>query len=112
VGATFSMQDIKQQRLIWLKKELDKTMTSKITQPQLIGFIIKLYEKSYSGIDLIRLLEDSNVAPLLTLEKRYELLFQFSQVRREFRNEKLIMLFILNFAYLSSNVSLENISFM
>ena len=112
IDATFSMQDIKQQRAVWLKKELDKMMTSKITQPQLIAFITKLYEKSYSGIDLIGMLEDPTVAPALTLEKRYELLFQFSLVRREFRNEKLIMLFILNFAYLSSNVSLENISFM
>lgn len=119
IDAVFSMQDIKQQRLSWLKKELEKTMTPTnkgvgliITQSQLIGFITKLYEKSYSGVDLITVLEDTSVAPDLTLEKRYELLFQFSLVRREFRNEKLIMLFILNFAYLSSNVSLENISFM
>jgi hypothetical protein len=82
------------------------------TQPKLIQFIIKMYEKSYSGIDLIVALEDPTVAPMLTSEKRYELLFHFSRVRKEFRNEKLIMWFILNFAYLSSNVSLENISFM
>ena len=112
IAATFSMQDIKHQRLAWLKKELEKTMTAKITQTQLIGFITKLYEKSYNGIDLIGLLEDVAVAPSLTIEKRYELLFQFSRVRKEFRNEKLVMFFILNFAYLSSNVSLENISFM
>jgi len=33
-------------------------------------------------------------------------------VRKEFRNEKLLILFILNFLFLSSDVSLENISFI
>ena len=107
----FSMQSINQQREIWLKKELAKMMDAP-SQSKLIQFIIKLYEKSYSGIDLIEALEDDTVSPTLTSEKRYELLFHFSRVRKEFRNEKLIMWFILNFAYLSSNVSLENISFM
>jgi hypothetical protein len=112
IVSAFSMEDIKEQRIVWLKKELAKTMTPTITQPHLILFIARLYEKSYSGIDLIGALEDVSVAPALTMEKRYEFLFQFSQVRKEFRNEKIIMLFVLNFAYLSSNVSLENISFM
>lgn len=115
---TFSMQSVKQQRLLWLKKELAKIMppmqqlSEKDLQSKLIQFIVKLYEKSYSGIDLIEALEDQSVSPKLTSEKRYELLFHFSRVRKEFRNEKIIMWFILNFAYLSSNVSLENISFM
>lgn len=112
INAVFLMQSAKEQRITWLKQELEKTMTGTITQPKLILFITKLYEKSYSGVDLITILESPDVAPMLTLEKRYELLFHFSRVRKEFRNEKLIMFFILNFAYLSSNVSLENISFM
>jgi hypothetical protein len=48
----------------------------------------------------------------LTIEKRYELLISFNRVRKELRNEKLLMLFILNFLFLSSETSLENISFM
>jgi DNA polymerase III delta prime subunit len=113
LNATFSMQQIKQQRQDWLKKELIKNMnTTTMTQTNLTSFITKLYEKAYCGIDLITALEDPTVAPHITPEKRYELLFHFSRVRKEFRNEKIIMLFILNFAYLSSNVSLENISFM
>jgi hypothetical protein len=46
------------------------------------------------------------------VEKRYELLIAFNRVRKEFRNEKLLILFILNFVFLSSELSLENISFM
>jgi len=106
------MQTYKQQRMTWLKKELSKRMNTTIDPCKLIPIITKLYEKAYCGIDLITALEDPMVAPHITPEKRYELLFHFSRVRKEFRNEKIIMLFILNFAYLSSNVSLENISFM
>jgi len=40
------------------------------------------------------------------------LLICFNRVRKEFRNEKLLMLFILNFIFLSSELSLENVSFM
>jgi hypothetical protein len=40
------------------------------------------------------------------------LLLCFNRVRKEFRNEKILMLFIVNFIFLSSEMSLENISFM
>ncbi len=48
----------------------------------------------------------------ITNEKKYELLITYNKVRKEFRNEKLLILFILNFLFLSSELSLENISFM
>jgi hypothetical protein len=73
----------------------------------------KLYEKGYSGIDILNLFENPKfLDTLITLEKRYEMLLSFNRVRKEFRNEKLIILFILNFVFLSSDISLENISFM
>ena len=40
------------------------------------------------------------------------LLFNFNKIRKEFRNEKMIIMFMLNFIVLCSNVNLENISFM
>lgn len=73
---------------------------------------VKLYERGYSGLDIIQLLENTHFCSHLKDEKRYELLFAFNRVKKEFRNEKLIILFILNFLFLSSNYSLENISFM
>jgi hypothetical protein len=73
----------------------------------------KLYEKGYSGIDIIHILENQNfLESIISTEKRYELLLCFNRVRKEFRNEKLLILFILNFIFLSSDLSLENISFM
>jgi len=109
----FNMKDIKVARLDSLKKELVKTVNKKITLEQLIALCTKLYEKGYSGLDIIQLLENHKfLESTLTMEKRYELLIAFNRVRKEFRNEKLLILFILNFVFLNSELSLENISFM
>ena len=78
----------------------------------LIQFSSKLYEKGYSGLDIIQLLENHTQFLNLSNEKRYELLFAFNKVKKEFRNDKLIILFILNFLFISLDYSLENISFM
>ena len=107
------MKDIKISRLEWLKKELFKSVNKKISLEDLMDFSTKLYEKGYSGRDIINLVEMPKFMDLLiTNEKRYELLIAFNKVRKEFRNEKLIILFILNFLFLNSEISLENISFI
>jgi DNA polymerase III delta prime subunit len=109
----FNMKDIKTNRLELLKKELVKNVTKQITIEKLILLCTKLYEKGYSGLDIIHLLQNHKfLEATITIEKRYELLITFNRVRKEFRNEKLLMLFILNFLFLSSDLSLENISFM
>jgi len=109
----FNMKDMKVARLEALKKELLKTVNKKITIDKLMGLCSKLYEKGYSGLDIIQLLENHKfLETSLSVEKRYELLIVFNRVRKEFRNEKLLILFILNFVFLSSELSLENISFM
>lgn len=112
---TFKMKEIKTSRLDSLKKELLKFNHDKnnLSLQELINASTKLYEKGYSGLDLINLLENINfLNNIITVEKRYELLIAFNKVRKEFRNERLLILFILNFVFLSSNLSLENISFI
>jgi DNA polymerase III delta prime subunit len=110
LGQTFKMETIKKQRLDWLKTELEKTMTNKITETSVLTFVTKLYEKAYNALDIIQLLEDGQLK--ISTDRQYELLIAFNKVRKEFRNEKLLMLFILNFTYLDSKMVLENISFM
>ena len=113
LSQTFKMKDIKISRLEWLKKELFKSVNKKINIEELMNFSTKLYEKGYSGTDIINLVEIPKfMESLISNEKRYELLIAFNKVRKEFRNEKLIILFILNFLFLNSEISLENISFI
>jgi GTPase SAR1 family protein len=128
IAETFKLKDVKLQRSEWLKKELLKMVKDKISHTDLITFSSKMYEKGYSGLDLIQLLENQNMfselykgyndnlsTPLLqpllkdSEQKRYELLFAFNKIRKEFRNEKLLIMFILNFVFMSLDYSLENI---
>jgi DNA polymerase III delta prime subunit len=109
----FNLSDLKQQKIEWLKRELTKSVNKKTNLEDLMLLCTKLYEKAYSALDIINLLENTNfLESILSIEKRYELLICFNRVRKEFRNEKLLILFMLNFVFLSSELSLENISFM
>ena len=111
---TFKLTNIKTTRIEWLKKEINKTMNKNILESELLTLVVKLYEKGYSGLDLIKLVEDgyTNDLIVMTYNKKYELLITFNKVRKEFRNEKLLILFILNFMFLDIEINLENISFV
>lgn len=110
VENTFKLSAIKRHRSEWLKKDLIKTMSPNTTQMELLKIVTKIYEKGYSGLDIITLVEDGEIK--LDIKRQYELLIAFNKVRKEFRNEKILMTFILNFIYLSPDCNLENISFM
>ena len=113
MNLTFNLNEVKKQRIESLKKELIKLKNKKLGVEQMMTFCEKMYEKGYSGLDILNLLQTSNFLELeISIEKKYEFLVCFNKVKKEFRNERIIMLFILNFLFLSSELSLENISFM
>ena len=68
----------------------------------------KLYEKGYCAIDLINYIENISICD----KKKYKFILVFHQIKREFRNEKLLMCFIMTFLYLRSEYNLENLTFM
>ena len=108
---THPLKDTKTARVELLKKEMLNISPSQISACKLIDITDKMYEKGYSGIEIITLLENHKFLNI-SCDKRYELLISFNKVRKEFRNEKLLILFILNFLFLSPNDTLENISFI
>ena len=123
---TFALDKVNQQKKDWLKKEINKndhlflnnTNTNTNTnisenqnQNPILTFVTKLYEKGINALEIIELLEDDYFSHL-DEGKKYELLITFNKIRKEFRNEKLLMLFMLNFIFLDNNQSLENISFI
>lgn len=114
---TFKTKDVKHTRNEWLKKELlkyNKTVNSDSESiKELVVFSTKIYENGYSGLDIINLFDNPKfMESSFSQEKRYELILTFNKTRKEFRNEKILILFILNFIFLSSDLPLENISFM
>jgi DNA polymerase III delta prime subunit len=100
--------------------------TPNISYTQLIEISEHLVENGYSALDVIRILED--VINTTSLEngsekesekesenelfRNHELLLAFNGVKREFRNEKLLILFILYFIVFRSELDLKNITFI
>jgi len=92
----------------WLKKELIKPIP---TDDDVIQTTLRLYEKGYSGLDIITLLE-ANYFTHIEQVKLYEFLMVFNKVRRDIKNEKNLIYFMLHFIFLDAEASLDNISFM
>lgn len=107
---TFKLTDIKNQRNDWLKKEIQKSVKSNMSVEDLQIFVTKLYEKAYNTLDIIKLIEDGCFS--LDQEKRYELLIAFNKIRKEFRNEKLLLMFVINFTFIDKKICLENMTFI
>jgi DNA polymerase III delta prime subunit len=89
-------------------KYFDKAVMAS-PESSMLDLATKLYERGYSGLDLMKYIEQ-----LKTLDelKKYQMLLVFNKIKKEFRSEKLFVLFILNFLLLRSEYDLENISFM
>lgn len=110
---TFKLTNTKNQRVDWLKKEIQKSIIVKketIEYKEIQLFVTRLYEKAYNALDLINMIEDGYFS--LDEEKKYELLIAFNKIKKEFRNEKLLLMFIINFTFLDRKICLENMSFI
>ena len=95
-----------------LYKAFDKiflSLPSDLDYPAVMELANSLYEKGHSGLDLMNYIEQNKSMADL---KKYQMLLVFNKIKKEFRNEKLFILFILNFMLLRSDYDLENISFM
>ena len=114
----FNTQDYKVKRLDYLKRNIQQNILInqnlnddfEITENELFEFIIKIYEKGYSALDVIELIENNLIE--MNEDRKYEILITFVKIKKEFRNEKMLLFFIINFAWLDSKFNLENITFM
>ena len=95
-------------RMKYLHNQLQK-LPKKLNQLNVINLSNKLYQKGYSGLDIMRLIENNLKIDDL---KKYTLLCTFSKIKKEFRNEKIIIYFIIVFTFFRSDHNLENISFI
>ena len=85
----------------WIKKYIPKTLDYK----KLIDFSSKMYEHGFCGLDFMEYIESCK--DINDIEK-YHLLILFNKVKRDFRNEKLYILFMLNNYFLRSNANITN----
>lgn len=102
----------------YLENEFNKLQDNN-TIDNIVKVINKLYQKGYSGLDLMNYIEGMNTnkdkntnTDTDFLLKKYKLLMFFHKVKAEFRSEHLFMTFILSYFFVRSNSDLENLSFM
>lgn len=100
---TFSIIKLNKQ-----KKTKFKTDFEKINKKDIHSISENLYEKGYSALDIIEYIKDLDIDTL----KKYEYLVYIQKIKKEFREEKLLMSSILHFLLKRSDYTLENISFM
>ena len=102
---TFDFSKKDTSRYATLVKTLDNPVNTLV---ELFDLIETLYSKAFSALDIIKYIESKEEDCI----EKYRLLLTFQKIKKEFRNEKILMLFLLNFIYFRSNDYLENISFM
>jgi DNA polymerase III delta prime subunit len=108
VNICFGENNEKKRTLTWIKKNIVKV--DKTNYHSLLEFTDKLYEKGFSGLDLMEYIKESTLN--LTSLQKTTMLVTFHKVKKDFRNEKLFILFILNFMLIRLDSVLENVSFM
>jgi len=91
----------------WIKKNMTPLTVGNYVQ--IMSFADKMYERGYSGLDLLRYIEHDNS---ISSTRRALLLITFHKVKAHFRNERLYILFMVNFILIRSDEALENVSFM
>jgi hypothetical protein len=80
------------------------------THKQLVELINHLYESGYSCLDLIAWIK--NECTVFNEQEKSAIVLVFYKIKSEYRCEKLLMLYILDFAFLRQNKDLKNIGFM
>ena len=96
------------ERKSWLAKSIISYRRD-TSYAKTIEFVEKLYEKAYTSLDILNYIETQTN---FKLRKKYGILLCIHKIKKEFRNEKLLLLFMLNFIFIRSESDLENIPFM
>ena len=88
----------------WFNKILNKRNINTINKSRIIS--LKLYEKGFSSLDIIKYIKED---PKLPDNIKWNILIYIDKLRKEFRNEKYLMLIILNIYFMRKKIDLENI---
>ncbi len=83
---------------------IKKTLKKKFDYKDLTHIIESFYERGISGIDIIYYIEKNKD---IDNSKKFRYLIYFDKIRKEFRNEKLLMYFIVYFFFMRKTQVLE-----
>ena len=89
-----------------IEKNINMYSTKNVNNIMLISE--RLYENGISGLDLIDYIRSMDIENTI----KYKLILFIQHVKKDFRNEKIFITFILNLLFIRSDLDLENVSFM
>ena len=93
--------------ILKLKKQIETRLP--VGRDQLVEFSNILYEKGYSAQDIVSCAKIHHISGM-SGKNVAELAFMFHKVKREFRNEPTLILFVMDFLFFRNNTSLENVA--
>lgn len=102
---TFDFKKETKSKFSWLKNKL--ITEKKINLLNYFDFSTKIYEKGYSALDLLNVIETLDINTV----KKYKILLIINKVKKEFRNEKLLIMYILHLLHSEQEIN-ETISFI
>lgn len=110
INNIYSINDEKK-RIEYVQKTLSqiKKLMDEKKDIALYGVVDRFYNKGISGLDMIKTIEKTRI---FIEKEKIEFLFLFNDAKKEFRNEKTFMMFMLTILFLRNKRSLENITFM
>jgi DNA polymerase III delta prime subunit len=80
-----------------------------ITHKDIVYLVNKLYELGYSCLDIIDWIKGETS---ISEKDKSSIVLVFQKIKSEYRCEKMLMLYILDFSFLRQNKDLKNIGFM
>ena len=110
----YLFDELKRGRMVTLCEKmssysLTNVESNRITHKDLVILVSHLYESGYSCLDIIEWVKTKS--NLLEKEKS-AIVLVFYKIKSEYRCEKLLMLYILDYAFLRQNKEVKNIGFM
>ena len=87
-----------------------KVFENTLIHKDLVTVSSELYDMGYSALDLIDFFKRRST--VIDNQKRSEIIMCFHKIKAEYRCEKLLMFYLLDFAYLRTNADLKSIGFM
>lgn len=111
----YTFEDLNKMRMSVLSEKIagyiynDGTLAD-ISHTDLVNLVCHLYESGYSCLDIIEWIK--NECKICDDKEKSAIILVFYKIKSEYRSEKLLMLYILDFAFLRQNKDMKNIGFM
>ena len=92
-------------------EDIGKIMNNIKTNEDIVKYSSYFYNNAYSIYDVIKYIEKCDDA-IIDTEGKILLLIIIEKIKKEFRSDELLLIFIFNLFVFRSTIDLENIAFM